>query len=384
MQALQRFSDANNTARDATGSLSWSDVVRYAWQRTCALMFLGTLVFVLGAVVVGLRRMLDPEMLRAARRSYLRLLRQDLRNARNGRYPASLLTGSPVFGTIASAPSVVTEFFRSLPRRRTRETNAVPPMARVEDDLVSVFDELGMGDAGARRRSIDALRANWEHYGLTFHWQRDGYLSRSSARLYEPTVELSLAGVVDVMRRMALAPLLEALADRKGPRVIDLSAGTGRFLLQLVRARPDARIVAHDISPYYLLVAKSLLPKETQFIAGDAASVSLEEASMDAVVVSYVLHEMPTHKRLSVLREARRLVAPNGIVIIYESTQNDAVDSFSAELLRTTKQLFQDLSHEPYFDSFTREPLVEQVESVGLRVVVHEDHYVTKVIAARP
>lgn len=49
---------------------------------------------------------------------------------------------------------------------------------------------------------------------------------------------------------------LEVLQGRTAPRIADLGTGSGAIALALARARPDARIVAIDISPAALAVAK--------------------------------------------------------------------------------------------------------------------------------
>jgi ubiquinone/menaquinone biosynthesis C-methylase UbiE len=363
--------------------VSASTLLRYLFERAAAALLLGAPVFALASATVGPRRLLKPSLLDVIARSYLRLLRQDLRNVRAGRYPAALLSVSSVWSAIARLPRLFLEYLRSVPKRRSLDTR-VPALDALRPALEAALWELGVRDPEARRHAFDSLERNWPSYGLTFHWQAGGYLSRASARLYEATVEMSLAGVVDVMRRASLPPLLEALAGRTAPKVIDLTAGTGRFLHLVRTAKPGARLWANDLSPFYLCEAKALLPPETTLISGDAANVSLPDRSFDAVVVSYSLHEMPREQRAAVLREACRLVAADGVVLAYDSIQHHSADPLAGQLFSATKQLFEDLSHEPFFDAWAREPLVDEMRAAGLCVVHHEDHFVTKVVAARP
>jgi len=78
-------------------------------------------------------------------------------------------------------------------------------------------------------------RSRYPRYYLrTFHWQTDGWLSDRSARLYDPSVEFLFAGTADVMRRMAIPPLVEAVRGQARPRVLDVACAR-RFLLQLGR-----------------------------------------------------------------------------------------------------------------------------------------------------
>src|SRR5207302_9745884 len=49
------------------------------------------------------------------------------------------------------------------------------------------------------------------YYRRRFHWQPDGWLSAHSARVYDVEVEFLFLGAADVMRRMAVPPLVDGL-----------------------------------------------------------------------------------------------------------------------------------------------------------------------------
>jgi len=57
---------------------------------------------------------------------------------------------------------------------------------------------------------------------------------------------------------------------------------------------------------------------EVTYILGDAARTDLPSGSFDRVLIGLALHEMARSIRLAVLREARRLCAPEGRVLAIE------------------------------------------------------------------
>ena len=69
------------------------------------------------------------------------------------------------------------------------------------------------------------------YYRRKFHFQSDGYLSAASAERYDHQVEVLFGGGAAAMRRQALVPLREALAERPGgarsAKLLDIGCGTG-------------------------------------------------------------------------------------------------------------------------------------------------------------
>ncbi len=93
-----------------------------------------------------------------------------------------------------------------------------------------------------------------QYYRRNFHYQTDGYLSDTSANLYDLQVEILFNGFADAMRRRILKPLKKGLSKFEGRssdslRVLDVACGTGRSL-KLIRATlPKASLFGVDLSP---------------------------------------------------------------------------------------------------------------------------------------
>jgi release factor glutamine methyltransferase len=65
---------------------------------------------------------------------------------------------------------------------------------------------------------------------------------------------------------------LEAIADRAAPTVIDVGTGTGAVALAIARARPDARVLATDVSDDAVRMARrnaERLDLRVEVLAGD-------------------------------------------------------------------------------------------------------------------
>jgi demethylmenaquinone methyltransferase/2-methoxy-6-polyprenyl-1,4-benzoquinol methylase len=114
-------------------------------------------------------------------------------------------------------------------------------------------------------------------------------------------------------------PLRDALAVSRRPvsTVLDVAGGTGRAartLLDLV-GESDAggrpRVVVVDRSRGMLRVARS---RGHECVVGNATRLPIEDDAVDAVTVVDALHHVRDQRAL--VHEARRVVAPGGVVVV--------------------------------------------------------------------
>jgi demethylmenaquinone methyltransferase / 2-methoxy-6-polyprenyl-1,4-benzoquinol methylase len=73
-----------------------------------------------------------------------------------------------------------------------------------------------------------------------------------------------------------------------GDCVLDVACGTGAVALELLRQKRCA-VVGVDQSAEMLAVARERLPPETRLVAASAESLPFEDASFDALTVTYLL-----------------------------------------------------------------------------------------------
>ncbi len=232
-----------------------------------------------------------------------------------------------------------------------------------------------------KRHSEVHTRANAEHfpryYLQNFHFQTDGWLSEDSADLYDTQVETLFAGTADAMRRQALVPIAEYVADKdqRDVQLLDIACGTGRFLREVKRNWPRIGVTALDLSPDYLEKTKRALSKwgRAKFVNAPAERMSLEKASQDIVTATYLFHELPPKIRRQVAAEIARVLKPGGLFILVDALQTGDHEPFNSLL-----EFFPVAFHEPYFSTYLDEDFESLFASVGLSEVRRQTGYLTK------
>ena len=219
-----------------------------------------------------------------------------------------------------------------------------------------------------------------DYYRQNFHFQSDGWLSEHSAALYDTQVEVLFTGAADVMRRRALKPIAEWMAGRnqRDLKGLDVGCGTGRLLAFLHDAWPGMKFTGLDLSPPYLAEARRLIGRtaRVKLIEGAAEKLPFDDASLDLVVSSFLMHELPETIRQQVLAEMARVLKPDGLVVIVDSIQKGDQPSWDGLL-----DLFPHYFHEPYYAEYANGNLETWCDAVGLKPVAGERAFLSKVSA---
>lgn len=220
------------------------------------------------------------------------------------------------------------------------------------------------------------------YFRQNFHFQTGGYLSRDSAKLYDFQVEALFAGTADAMRRQAFVPIAKYLEGRKLAQttLLDIGAGTGRFLSFVKRARPDLKAIALDLSEPYLEEARRNLArhKHIEFVHGAAEKMPLPDCSVDAAVSIFLFHELPPKIRAAAAKEIARLLKPGGIFVLADSIQYGDTPEFDGMI-----DAFPHLLHEPYFTSYAKTDFTKLFGEAGLKGEGSEIAYLTKISVFR-
>jgi len=118
-------------------------------------------------------------------------------------------------------------------------------------------------------------------------------------------------------RYLPTATLVELLALAGDELVVDYGAGTGRVTVAAAAALPDGRVLAVDESEEMLAHLRQRLSDipnaEPLLIAGD--QVPLGAGAADRILAINLLHEV---RGEGALTEMRRLVAPDGFVLVVD------------------------------------------------------------------
>ncbi len=332
-------------------ALSWARYMALHEAIRLPLLGLQRLTF----AMAGPRSAPNKALVRSVRRRYRRLLARDFENARRGLYPMQLLLDLPL---------------RAYARR----------LPRLLLDLPSVLGRIKAKDHRDLPGNVN-LEAYPAYYRRNFHWQTDGYLSSHSAQIYDLGVELLFIGCADVMRRQTLAEVVRR--KPQGPvRLLDVGAGTGRFLGQAACSLPGSELVGVELSPWYqgfaqAAAASSTAHERVRIEVANAEALPFGDRSFDVVTSIFLLHELPRRVRRKVLSEIRRVLVPGGLFVLQDAAQ----PSDSPEISPALHQFSKDL-HEPFFADYLRDDLRVLLEDSGFRVCAVEPHFVSKVVSA--
>jgi SAM-dependent methyltransferase len=109
----------------------------------------------------------------------------------------------------------------------------------------------------------------------------------------------------------------DALIERDCPRVFEVGCGGGIFTADLLEIMPHIDIVAVDISPKSVELAKKRCAgyANVRFEVGDASAGRIEGGGYDAVIGNSVLHHIPPE---DLLPTALDLLKPGGLFLFCE------------------------------------------------------------------
>jgi ubiquinone/menaquinone biosynthesis C-methylase UbiE len=230
--------------------------------------------------------------------------------------------------------------------------------------------------------STDEATQYPDYYRHAFHHQSGGYLSETSARLYDFQVEVLFGGAADAMRRQALVPISRLLRDRRiaDCRLIDIACGTGRFLTFVKDNYPRLAVTALDVSPYYLAEARrNLAPwSRVAFVEAAVEAAALPEASYDIATCIYLFHEIPPAVQAEAGHAIARTLKPGGMFVFVDSLQLGDRPDYDA-LLESFPLAF----HEPYYAAYLRQDLAALFGAAGLTVEQVDLAYLSRVMVLR-
>lgn len=282
------------------------------------------------------------------------LFRREWRDVAAGLFPAPRLLGPEPAEFLRRSLL----YFRDLPQVDARRHGAL------DDELPPGTQADGLPD----------------YYRQNFHFQSDGWLSDQSAALYDTQVEVLFTGAADVMRRRALAPIATWLTGRNQREVrgLDVGCGTGRLLAAVHGAWPGMKLTGIDLSRPYLDEARRLIGRTARVKLDEAAAEALphDDASLDLVVSSFLLHELPKEIRAKAIAEMARVVKPGGLVVIVDSLQKGDRPDWDGLL-----DLFPHYFHEPYYAEYAAGSLEGWFRTAGLQAVSTELAFLSKVAA---
>ena len=158
------------------------------------------------------------------------------------------------------------------------------------------------------------------------------------------SIDVRFSGSVPANYERYMVPLLfrpyaELLADRAAqlrPRsILETAAGTGVVTDALVRALPDAEIVATDLNPPMLDVASARTSSPNlSFRQADALDLPFADGSFDLVVCQFGIMFYPDKVKGNA--EARRVLRDGGhyLIAVWDRIERNPLSSLAHETMR--------------------------------------------------
>ncbi|MGM0498231.1 MAG: class I SAM-dependent methyltransferase [Bacteroidota bacterium] len=137
-----------------------------------------------------------------------------------------------------------------------------------------------------------------------------------------------LHAVIHKVRRKITDIIVQQGADS----IIDICCGTGNQLKSL-RKRGYKNITGIDISHSMLKQSEKGQIKGT-CQNQDAAALKFETDSFDAGIIGFALHEKSIDTAKKILKEAKRVLKPNGSLIILDYNQEQKVPWYIKAMIR--------------------------------------------------
>ena len=153
----------------------------------------------------------------------------------------------------------------------------------------------------------------------------------------------------------------------KKDNVLDLCTGTATNAIAIAKKNPNAKIVGVDLSKDMLVVAREKVNKENlanvRLYRMDATQMNFKDESFDKVLLSLVLHETDEELAKKIIKEAMRVMKPDGELVVTEWERSDnfikKILFIPIEILEPKPyKIFVTKDHKKYFKEFG----LEQVE----------------------
>ncbi len=174
---------------------------------------------------------------------------------------------------------------------------------------------------------------------------------------HEKLYELGIILLATLRRRAA-----RAVGAKGGMNVLDIACGTGALSFELAKLGHEVTGIDLDQNMLQQAVRKSKPGLALSFVHGDASNLPFGENSFHAATFAFAMHDVPHEIGVLLLKEARRVLAPGGLITIID--YNEPKKNFFARILYLVAILYES----PNYSLFVKRGLDKYVEEAGLVV----------------
>ncbi len=119
---------------------------------------------------------------------------------------------------------------------------------------------------------------------------------------------------------------IELAQIRDGERILDVAAGTGMILTEIIRRNPNGMTAAIDISDGMLRKAQAKLKDtraQVELKQGSAFDIPYPAGSFDLLINGYMFDLMPHASVPQLLAEFKRVLKPDGRLVLINMTEGE-------------------------------------------------------------
>jgi ubiquinone/menaquinone biosynthesis C-methylase UbiE len=120
------------------------------------------------------------------------------------------------------------------------------------------------------------------------------------------------------LKALAIRHLARCDDDVVAPAILDFGAGVGNSVPFIRKYLPSAQLTCLDVSSKSLAVGKARYRDYARFVQFDGRRIPFADHSFTVVFAACVFHHIGHDEHLSLLREFRRVLEPDGFAFIYE------------------------------------------------------------------
>ena len=163
--------------------------------------------------------------------------------------------------------------------------------------------------------------------------------------------------------------------------ILDLCCGLGKQCVML--DKQGFTVTGIDSSQAMLRKARKISPSAIEYLEKDAGNTHFEANTFDCIILCFSLHEKEQDKREKIIEEAKRLVKPEGKIIIVEySTSRGYSEKIIFRLLGLIMKIgirFIEISagreHYENYKDWTKRELEDMLNNWDLSIIEKERFY---------
>jgi 2-polyprenyl-3-methyl-5-hydroxy-6-metoxy-1,4-benzoquinol methylase len=172
----------------------------------------------------------------------------------------------------------------------------------------------------------------------------------------DPQQSLDFLGALDDLAARFGGELAELAMPLPSGRLLDVGGGAGSHAARLLAAGSGLEATVLDL-PEAEPVLRERHP-ELRFVAGDLDQPRFgrpADENWDVVLIANVLHDHPVERARAILREAAALLAPGGVLLIYEWVLEEERDAPPAVAMFAVMMMIENEGGAAYTENDLRE-----------------------------